>query len=83
MTTSLINTRNDMFFHEFYPYSAVGKCGVKQWNEAKVLHPQKCWIRMTHTPSFKSKAVALGVSLQIINGSKSNSNPVGSAKANI
>jgi hypothetical protein len=31
---------------------------------------------MTHTPSFKSKAVALGVSLQIINGSKSNSNPM-------
>jgi hypothetical protein len=83
MTASLINTRNDMFFHEFYPYSGVGKCGIKQWNEAKVLHPQKCSIQMIHTPSFKSKAVALGVSLQIINGSKSNSNPVGSAKANI
>jgi hypothetical protein len=30
MAASLINTRNDMFFHEFYPYSGVGKCGVKQ-----------------------------------------------------
>jgi hypothetical protein len=30
-----------------------------------------------------SGPLALGVSLQIINGSKSNSNPVGSAKANI
>jgi hypothetical protein len=30
MTASLINTRNDMFFHEFYPCSGIGKCGVKQ-----------------------------------------------------
>jgi hypothetical protein len=30
---------------------------------------------MIETPSFKSKAVAQGVSLQIINGSKSDRNP--------
>jgi hypothetical protein len=30
MIASLIYTRNDMFFNEFYPYSGVGKCGVKQ-----------------------------------------------------
>jgi hypothetical protein len=30
MTASLIYTRNDMFVYEFYPYSGVGKCGVKQ-----------------------------------------------------
>jgi hypothetical protein len=38
---------------------------------------------MTETPSYKSKAVALEVSLQIMNGNKNDINPAGSAKANI
>jgi hypothetical protein len=38
---------------------------------------------MIETPSYKSKVVALGVSLQIMNGNKNDINPVGSAKANI
>jgi hypothetical protein len=38
---------------------------------------------MTETPSYKSKAVALGVSLQIMNGNTNGRNPIGSAKANI
>jgi hypothetical protein len=44
---------------------------------------KKCLIQMTEIPSFKSKVVALGVSLQIINGSKSDRNPTGSAKETI
>jgi hypothetical protein len=38
---------------------------------------------MTETPSYKSKAVALGVSLQIMNGNINGSNPAGNAKINI
>jgi hypothetical protein len=38
---------------------------------------------MTETPLYKSKVVALGISLQIMNGNKNNSNLAGSAKANI
>jgi hypothetical protein len=38
---------------------------------------------MTETPSYKSKVVALGVSLQIMNGNINGSNPVEKAKANI
>jgi hypothetical protein len=38
---------------------------------------------MTETPSYNSKAVALEVSLQIMNGNKNDINPVGNAKANI
>jgi hypothetical protein len=38
---------------------------------------------MIETPSYKSKAMALEVSLQIMNGNKNGSNPAGSAKANI
>jgi hypothetical protein len=38
---------------------------------------------MTKTPSYKSKAVAVGVALQIMNGNTNGSNPAGSAKANI
>jgi hypothetical protein len=38
---------------------------------------------MTETPSYKSKVVALEVSLQIMNGNTTGSNPAGSAKANI
>jgi hypothetical protein len=30
ITSSLSNKRNDMFFHEFYPGSGLGYCGVKQ-----------------------------------------------------
>jgi hypothetical protein len=37
---------------------------------------------MIETPSYKSKAVALEVSLQIKNGNTNGSNPIGSAKAN-
>jgi hypothetical protein len=44
---------------------------------------KKCLIQMTEIPSFKSKAMALGVSLQIINGNKSDRNPAGSTKATI
>jgi hypothetical protein len=36
---------------------------------------------MTETPSLKSKAVALEVSLQNMNGNTNGSNPAGSAKA--
>jgi hypothetical protein len=38
---------------------------------------------MTETPSYNSKVVALGVSLQIMNGNTNGSNPAGSAEANI
>jgi hypothetical protein len=38
---------------------------------------------MIDTPSYKSKAVALEVSLQIMNGNKNDINPTGCAKANI
>jgi hypothetical protein len=38
---------------------------------------------MTKTPSYKSKAMALEVSLQIMTGNTTGSNPVGSTKANI
>jgi hypothetical protein len=38
---------------------------------------------MTETPSYKSMAVALEVSLQIMNGNTNGSNPSGNAKANI
>jgi hypothetical protein len=38
---------------------------------------------MTETPSYKSKAMALEVSLQIMNGNKNDINPVGNTKENI
>jgi hypothetical protein len=38
---------------------------------------------MTETPSYKSKAVALGILVQIMNGNTNGSNSAGSAKANI
>jgi hypothetical protein len=38
---------------------------------------------MTEIPSYKSKAEALGVSLQIMNENTNGSNPTGSAKTSI
>jgi hypothetical protein len=38
---------------------------------------------MTEIPSYKSKAMALEVSLQIMNGNTNDINPAGSAKTSI